>query len=167
MGFGPWDLFKLMFASGNVARHVGKSNWSDFDARYEQRRHEERIEDWIDDHKDLEMEAEYWAMIEDPEKYDEVWTILEEMRAQAIDNCLNRRPICGSKTVFYEPRYLEGWFGHLEFVDNGRVPLNNERIKRLILYSLMNERGRCPMFCIREKAEWSYSLKKGRPFIPK
>lgn len=166
MKFGPWDLAVLLFSAGNVGRHVAKKNWSAQKATNDQQIHEQLVESYINSHKDIEMEAKYWAMIEDPEMYDEVWTILEEIRARAIDNCMNCKPICGSKTEFFEPRYLEEWYGHLEFVDNGRVPLDNERIKRLILYSLMKDRGRCPEFCIREKAEWYYSSGK-KPFIPK
>ena len=164
MGFGPWDLFKLLFSSGNVARHVGKSNWSDFDARYEQRRHEERIEGYINDYKDPELEAEYWAMIEDPEKYDEIWTMLEERRAHYVDICMNRKPISNGTT--WEPRDLEAQFKYTEFIDMGRVRLDNDAIKKKVLYVLMKLNGKCPMFCIRDKAEWFYSDRKV-PFVPK
>lgn len=145
MRFGVWDLWKLVFASGNVVRHLVKDGWdtSEINERYRIKQEQRDIARSIFNMVDPELEVELKRMINDPNRYDEVWQLLEYGK---------RRDII-KRQEFYKLHKIDVEHPEFTFVDQGRVPFDNDTIKNQALIALMSMKGKCPSFCVEEMAK--------------
>lgn len=111
--FGPWDLFSLIFHTGNVARHVAKENWRSVGVESEQFESITKRNSRIKINRD--MEEKYRKMIDDPTQHDKIWRELNFYWYEILE--LEDREFVGPPYRY--PPYMK-WF-----IEGGKRPLDD------------------------------------------